>query len=177
LVVVVVLGWFLSRDKWNINPGLSLQTEGIEIGATGPAVTGVSLVQNDGDRPVWSIKAPRAEQNLKTGVTTIYNPQLVLFQRNGNKLEANAKLGLMSDDKKRPMSLQGGVIVQDSFERTLTTDRIVFDPVSEAVTINGSFHIKSPEIEMTGSGAQFDRIAQRLKVTGRAKITYYGNNR
>jgi len=169
--LVGAVAWYLGQDPFDRVKGVSMEVDKVEIGPAGQAVTGITLQQSAEGRTVWSLSAPRAERQSKTGITTVFEPDLTVHREDGESLRMRAMQGeVAGETRESPMVFSDQVRVEDTLGRRLTTEWMKFEPAEGLLSTDRDFQVDGPRFQLFGRGLRIFKDEQRAVVLGRVKL-------
>lgn len=170
--LVGAVAWHLGQDAFDRPKGVSLEVDKVEVGPAGQAVTGINLQQSAEGRTVWSLSAPRAERQTKTGITTVFEPDLTVHREDGESLRMRAMKGKVTgESRESPMIFSDQVQVEDTLGRRLTTEWMMFEPGAGGVlSTDRDFEMDGPRFQLFGRGLRIFKDERRAVVLDRVKL-------
>lgn len=137
--------------------------------STGTLVTDLRLVQFDGERVHWTMKAPSARNDNEERIL-IREPDLTIHKKDGQLSTLTAAEGLV-DSRSHAMVFTGTVQVNSGAEH-LTTEVLRFDPNEKRLYTDQPFVLVNEEMQMEGVGLTLYQETQKMVVPRRVKVRY-----
>nr|CRH08022.1 Conserved exported protein of unknown function [Candidatus Magnetococcus massalia] len=175
LAIVGVVGWYLTAKELPGTDALlkaqlaAMQAMGSKADGQGQ-VTGITLVQYNGDHLQWQLSAPGANQG-KDGWTEISQPRLTLYPSSGGAIYLTAQTGWVHP-KSRNMIFEQSVTVTDQLQRRLTTESLRFSAKDNSLATDRAFKMVGENMILEGVGLRLLKQAQELHVLSRVRLSF-----
>lgn len=166
VVVALAMGWHVNRTGQKIAPPTEVTPPAEEA-----MVTGIRMVQNDGERTEWSLAATKAEKG-EPEWTLVRDPVLILYQEDGGEVRVTSREGAVHDHDRR-MRFSRNILISDSEGRSLATEELRFDPEQRELTSEAWFLMSGEGMRLEGTGLRLDQKSKRLEVRRKVKVMFF----
>ncbi|MBF0425801.1 MAG: LPS export ABC transporter periplasmic protein LptC [Magnetococcales bacterium] len=139
-------------------------------GHTAATVTGMHLVQDDGQRKKWSLTAKSAEKP-DLGRVQALAPRLTLYSDKGTALFITADKGTL-DNQSRAFAFIDDVHATDGQDLHLTTQALTYDPQRRLLGSDRPFRLVGRGFELTGIGFEVNQETQHVRVWQRVRVVF-----
>jgi len=149
--------WFV----WQ-NTALLLQTSESDEqhAAKSVAIDAPLIVERDGERIVWRLRASKAQQ-LPSGMR-LQNPALELFTGRGEVVMIRSDMAVF-DPLKRNIDFRHNV--QTTYQDwLLTTERLLYLSRQDMVLVPDAFNINGVDAKISGRGLRADRKTEKVYI-------------
>lgn len=167
LAVATAMGWYVNRTGKEVPPPIEPPGAADE----NTMLTGIRMVQNDGERMEWTLAATRAEKG-EPDWTLVRDPVLILYQENGGEVRVTSREGAIHD-KDRRMRFNRNILVMDAEGRSLATEEMRFDPARKELTSDAWFLMSGEGMRLEGTGLRLDQKSRRLEVKSKVKVMFF----
>lgn len=167
LLMAGITGWYLYRPH-GLQSG-AMDALILKEGPSGALVTGLHLVQFDGQRTRWTLDAPNAEK-ISDSLIGIQKPLLTLYNEQGEAVRVTAGRGSVDPDS-RMMTFEDRVRVNDE-KLNLSTELLRFDPNRKMLYTDEEFQLEGTEMRLTGVGFTLFQETRTATVSSRVSLWY-----
>ncbi|MBF0162319.1 MAG: LPS export ABC transporter periplasmic protein LptC [Magnetococcales bacterium] len=135
----------------------------------GTRVTGIQLVQFEGEQIQWYLRAPSAYSEGEERVH-VREPDLTLYGNDGQISTVTSAEGVV-DSHAQSLLFTGHVVAKSATER-LSTESLRFDPGPQTLSTDQKFLLVSQDMQLEGVGLILHQKSQRMVVDAQVQFYY-----
>ncbi|MBF0158826.1 MAG: LPS export ABC transporter periplasmic protein LptC [Magnetococcales bacterium] len=131
-------------------------------------LTGLHLVQYDGDQVRWQMNAAQASHQADDSII-VRHPDLTIRRAHDDEFSVAACDGRV-EQATRAMSFMGAVHVSDERGNLLLTDQLSFDPERNMLHTQSHFVLEGSKVRLSGVGLQLNPDNRSMSVLKQVRM-------